>query len=93
LKENKKLIARLNKILIDELKNVNQNMFHQIVCDKPGYGELDEEIEKDMAEELKQAEWLIKRIVFLEVWRSSRSSISSNKNNIEDIYKNVRNVV
>jgi bacterioferritin (cytochrome b1) len=93
LRENKKLIARLNKILIDELKNVNQNLFHQIVCDKTGYGKLDEEIEKDMAEELKQAEWLIKRIVFLEVWRTRQSSISSIKNNIEDSYKNVRNAV
>jgi len=93
LKQNKKLITRLNQILIDELKNVNQNMFHQIVNNKLGYGELYEEIEKDLAEELKQAEWLIKRIVFLEVWRTRRSSISFNKNNTENVYKNVRNAV
>jgi bacterioferritin (cytochrome b1) len=91
LKQNKKLIARLNQILIDELKKVNQNMFLQIVSNNPGFGELNEEIEKDIAEELKQAEWLIKRIVFLEVWRARQSSLSISKNNAEDIYKNVRN--
>jgi len=92
LKQNKKLIARLNQILIDELKHVDQNMFHQIISNKAGYGGLDEQIEKNMSEELKQAEWLIKRIVFLESWRTSQSSSSFNKNNSEDIYKNVRSV-
>ena len=66
-------------------------MFLQIVSNNPGFGELNEEIEKDIAEELKQAEWLIKRIVFLEVWRARQSSLSISKNNAEDIYKNVRN--
>jgi len=93
LKQKATLISKLNKILIEELKNVNDNMSYQIVCDKIDREELDEEIEKIMTQELKQAEWLIKRIVFLEVWRTRRSSINFNGNNNENIYKSVKNVV
>jgi len=68
-------------------------MSYQIVCDKIGSEEIDEEIEKIMTEELKQAEWLVKRIVFLEVRKTHRSSINFNEHNTENVYKNVKNVV
>lgn len=93
MKQSKKLIARLNQILIDELKHVDQNMFHQIVSNKLGYEEFDEELEKELVEELKQAEWLLKRIIFLEVCRTRQTPMNINNNCSEDIYKNVRNAV
>jgi bacterioferritin len=92
MKDDEKLITVLNKILVDELKSVNQNMLHSQVCDNLGYGELYEEIEKETAEELKQAEWLIKRIIFLEVWRTRQPVLSNTQNNLDDNYTNVRNV-
>ncbi len=92
MKDNEKLITVLNKILVDELKSVNQNMLHSKVSETLGYGELYEEIEKETTEELKQAEWLIKRIIFLEVWRNRHPVLSITQNNIEDSYINVRNV-
>jgi len=92
MKQNEKLITVLNQILVDELNAVNQNMFHSKVSDNSGYGELYEEIEKQTTEELKQAEWLIKRIIFLEVWRTRQPLVNINPNNNEAIYINIRNV-
>lgn len=93
MKQKNKLISKLNQILVEELKNVNQNTAYPLVCDKLDSEEVDEEIEKIMTEELKHAEWLIKRIVFLEVSRTHRSSINFNLNNTQNVYLNVKNVV
>jgi bacterioferritin len=92
MKQNEKLITVLNQMLVEELKTINQNMFHSKGSDNFGYGELYEEIEKETTEEFKQAEWLIKRIIFLETWKTRQQLLSINKNNIEDSYINVRSV-
>ena len=84
MKDNEKLLSVLNKILVDELNARNRTMFHSIVSDNLAYEELYKELEKEITEELKQAEWLIKRIIFLEVWRTHQSSIDVNQNNVED---------
>jgi bacterioferritin len=84
MKDNEKLLSVLNKILLDELKALDRNMFHSVVSDNLGYEELYKEIEKETTEELKQAEWLIKRIIFLEVWRTRQPSINVSQNNSKD---------
>ncbi len=92
MKDNEKLLTVLNNILVDELNTINQKIFHSEASENLGYGKLYEEIEKETTEELKQAEWLIKRIIFLEAWKSRQSLLSMKQNNINDSYASLRNV-
>jgi bacterioferritin len=66
MKGNAKVIATLNSLLADELTAVNQYMVHSEMCDNWGYGHLHEKIEKRAIDEMKHAEKLIARIIFLE---------------------------
>ena len=66
MKGNDKLIAVLNGLLADELTAVNQYMVHSEMCANWGYGKLHEHFEKRAIDEMKHAEKLIGRIIFLE---------------------------
>jgi bacterioferritin len=66
MKGNDKIIATLNVLLADELTAINQYMVHSEMCDNWGYGHLHEKIEKRAIDEMKHAEKLIARIIFLE---------------------------
>jgi bacterioferritin len=66
MKGNDKVITRLNTLLADELTAINQYMVHSEMCDNWGYGHLHEKIEKRAIDEMKHAEKLIARIIFLE---------------------------
>jgi bacterioferritin len=66
VKGNKQVIERLNARLADELAAINQYMVHSEMCEDWGYGRLHELIEKRAIEEMKHAEALIGRILFLE---------------------------
>ena len=66
MKGNDKVIATLNMLLADELTAINQYMVHSEMCANWGYGELHEAIEKRAITEMKHAEMLIGRIIFLE---------------------------
>jgi bacterioferritin len=66
MKGNEKLIATLNSLLADELTAINQYMVHSEMCDNWGFGKLHEFIEKRAVTEMKHAEKLIGRILFLE---------------------------
>ena len=66
MKGAQKVIEALNSLLADELTAVNQYMVHAEVCDNWGYNKLHENIQKRAIEEMKHAEKLIARIVFLE---------------------------
>jgi bacterioferritin len=66
MKGSPKVIKTLNSLLADELTAVNQYMVHAEVCDNWGYGKLHEMIQKRAIEEMKHAEKLIGRIIFLE---------------------------
>lgn len=66
MKGNKKLIDMLNDLLADELTAINQYMVHAEMCDNWGYGALDKMIEARAITEMKHAEKLIGRILFLE---------------------------
>jgi bacterioferritin len=63
---NEKVLATLNQLLADELTAINQYMVHAEMCDNWGYGELDEAIQARAITEMKHAEKLIGRILFLE---------------------------
>jgi bacterioferritin len=66
MKGNDKLIAVLNSLLADELTAINQYMVHSEMCDSWGYEKLHKRIEKRAIDEMKHAEKLIGRILFLE---------------------------
>lgn len=66
MKGNPKLVATLNALLADELTAINQYMVHSEMCANWGYGKLHEHFEKRAITEMKHAEKLIGRILFLE---------------------------
>jgi bacterioferritin len=66
MKGNEKLLAVLNQLLADELTAISQYMVHSEMCDNWGYDKLHKAIEKQAMDEMHHAEWLIRRIIFLE---------------------------
>jgi bacterioferritin len=66
MKGDPKLIKVLNSLLADELTAINQYMVHSEMCDNWGYDKLHIMIEKRAVTEMKHAEKLIGRILFLE---------------------------
>ena len=66
MKGDKKVIETLNSLLARELSVVNQYMVHAEECDNWGYGKLHDAIQKRAVTEMKHAENLIGRIIFLE---------------------------
>ncbi len=66
MKGNDKIISMLNEMLSDELTAVNQYMVHSEMCDNWGYERLHKAMEKRAIDEMKHAEKLIARILFLE---------------------------
>ena len=66
MKGDPKLLKSLNSLLADELTAINQYMVHSEMCDAWGYEKLHKVIEKRAIDEMKHAEKLIGRILFLE---------------------------
>lgn len=66
MKGNPKLIETLNSLLADELTAINQYMVHSEMCANWGYERLHKLIEKRAITEMRHAERLIARILFLE---------------------------
>ena len=66
MKGNDKIIEHLNARLAEELTAINQYMVHAEMCDNWGYKQLAEAIEKRAKDEMKHAEKLIARILFLD---------------------------
>jgi bacterioferritin len=66
MKGSAKIIEALNDILTAELTGINQYFVHAKMCDNWGYERLAEAIRKESIEEMKHAEELIERILFLE---------------------------
>ena len=66
MKGNAKLIETLNSMLSAELTAINQYMVHSEMCANWGYEKLHKYFEKRAIEEMKHAEKLIGRILFLE---------------------------
>jgi bacterioferritin len=66
MKGNEKIIENLNYLLEDELTAINQYIVHSEMCANWGYERLHKTIQKRAVEEMKHAEKLITRILFLE---------------------------
>ncbi|HHV23568.1 MAG TPA: bacterioferritin [Methanosarcina sp.] len=66
MKGNEKIIECLNARLAEELAAINQYMVHAEMCENWKYRKLEEEIEKRAIVEMRHAEKLIDRILFLE---------------------------
>ena len=66
MKGNEQVIAKLNFFLADELTAISQYMVHSEMCANWGYQHLHKAIEKRAIDEMKHAEKLIGRILFLE---------------------------
>jgi bacterioferritin len=66
MKGDQKVIDTLNSLLARELTVVDQYMVHAEMCDNWGYDKLHDAIQKRAITEMKHAEKLIGRIIFLE---------------------------
>ncbi len=66
MKGNVKIIEHLNARLAEELTAISQYMVHAEMCDNWQYKKLDDMIQKRAIDEMKHAEKLIARILFLE---------------------------
>ena len=66
MKGSPKVIAELNKALREELTAINQYFLHAEMCENWGYEKLSEYIKKQSIGEMKHAEVLIERILFLD---------------------------
>lgn len=66
MKGDQKLIEVLNSLLADELTSISQYMVHSEMSSDWGYEKLHQRFEKRAIEEMKHAEILIGRILFLE---------------------------
>lgn len=60
------ILTTLNDLLAEELTAINQYMVHSEMCDQWGYEALHKAIEKQAIDEMRHAEKLIQRILFLE---------------------------
>jgi bacterioferritin len=66
MKGNTKVLEVLNALLARELTVVSQYMVHSEMCENWGYDRLGEMIQKRAVNEMRHAEKLIGRILFLE---------------------------
>ena len=66
MRGNEKVIAELNEALREELTAINQYFIHAEMCHNWGYHRLGSYIRKQSIDEMKHAESLIERILFLD---------------------------
>ncbi len=66
MKGNPRLIDTLNLLLADELTATNQYILHSEMCANWGYEKLHDVVEHRAIDEMKHAEKLIARVLFLE---------------------------
>jgi bacterioferritin len=66
MKGHDQMLSTLNNLLADELTAVNQYMVHAGMCANWGYEKLHVAIEKRAIDEMKHAEKLLDRILFLQ---------------------------
>jgi bacterioferritin len=66
MKGNDQVLELLNGLLADELTAINQYIVHSEMCEDWGYEKIHGAIEARAIQEMKHAESLIRRIIFLE---------------------------
>jgi len=66
MRGNEEVIALLNQALKEELTAISQYFIHAEMCENWGYKKLGDYIKKQSIDEMKHAEALIERILFLD---------------------------
>lgn len=66
MRGNEKVITTLNEMLKEELTAINQYFVHAEMCENWGYKKLSGFIKKQSIDEMKHAEALMERILFLD---------------------------
>jgi bacterioferritin len=66
MKGNPKVLEQLNHALREELTAINQYFVHAEMCENWGYEKLSKYIKKQSIDEMKHAEKLMERILFLD---------------------------
>ena len=66
MKGNEKILAAMNNLLSDELTAINQYMVHSEMCDNWRFVNLHKAVDERAITEMKHAEKLIARILFLD---------------------------
>src|SRR5829696_6486710 len=88
MKGDPKVIKILNSVLTAELTAINQYFVHAEMCENWGYERLQKVIRKHSIGEMKHAEELIERVLFLEgipnVQKLDKISIGEN---VQEIFK------
>lgn len=91
MKGNERMIERLNELLADEITAINQYFVHSEMCENWKYGKLHAMARERSITEMKHAEKLIERILFLE-GRPIVSKINSIRigENVQQMHENDR---
>jgi bacterioferritin len=66
MKGNEEVIGLLNDLLTNELTAINQYFVHSKMCENWGYGRLAAKLREESIDEMRHADEIIGRILFLE---------------------------
>jgi bacterioferritin len=89
MKGDSRVIAILNELLADELTAINQYMVQSEMCANWGYEQLHKSVERRARDEMKHAEKLIARILYLEGTPNvSKLNAIHIGDNVEEQHKN-----
>jgi bacterioferritin len=85
MKGNQKVIEQLNRALREELTAINQYFLHAEMCENWGYDRLAKYIKMQSIGEMKHAESIMERILFLDATPSMEPLALSIGKNVKDI--------
>jgi len=85
MKGNPKVIEQLNRALREELTAINQYFVHAEMCENWGYDKLSKYIRKQSIDEMKHAEKLMERILFLDATPSMEPMALSIGSNVREM--------